>query len=428
MEKIFKFDNGLQLFYIRNNINKATGINISFSCGSRCDGNLSGLSHFVEHMFFTGTKEENKEQISQKYFDFIRVNAYTNTREICFTGEILTNELKDYLSQVKKMILTSTFTPKAVEEEKKVVIQEIVRDNDNYSEKSARHFSTLLYGEKYHSEGVLGNIQSVGSITSKDVKNYVKKYFVANNCKVYISSPLSFNKVKSLVKNNFANFLKENKSLKVLPYFTSSIQTGSRLQTIKENIDKNFLRIAFKLNWGYDAPLKKLATLSLLSNIMEDMTDGAINDLRLKNGLIYSASSYIVHNAHDSVLVFKTDLSSENIKQCIDVFSNYIKRLKANKISSEQLKKYKRIDKYYHEVEIEDLSDRMFYLKNMIEKSGKYIDEKTYYKEQVKITVEDLNNLIDELFNSNEFICSIYGNAKKTDIYSLEQINKKLFN
>jgi len=426
MEKFFEFDNGLQLFYIHNKINNATGINISFSCGSRCDKNIAGLSHFVEHMFFTGTKDENKEQISQKYFDFIRVNAYTNTREICFTGEILTTELKDYLSLVKTMILSSTFSPKAVEEEKKVVIQEIVRDNDKYDEKSARVFSALLYGEKYYEDGVLGNISSVEKITSKDVKNYVKTYFVANNCKVYISSPLSFSKIKSLVKNNFAIFLKENKSLNVLPYFSSTIQHGSKLQSIKENIDKNFLRLAFKLDWGYDANLKKLATLSLLSNIMDDMTDGAINDLRLKNGLVYSASTYIVHNEHDSVLVFKTDLSSENIKKCIDVFSEYLKKLKTNKISSEQLKKYKRIDKYYHETEIETLADRMQYLKN-IAKSGKYIDEKMYYKEAVKITKEDVNSLIDELFDSNEFICSIYGNAKKSDIYSLEQINKKLF-
>ena len=133
MSKYYKFDSGLIILYENNNINKSTSIEISFDCGSRCDGKLSGLSHFCEHMFFTGTKTENKAEISKQYFDFIKVNAYTNTKEIFFTGEIFTAELKNYLSMVAKMITESTFSKKAVEDEKKVVIQEIVKDNDKYS-------------------------------------------------------------------------------------------------------------------------------------------------------------------------------------------------------------------------------------------------------------------------------------------------------
>ena len=60
MAKYYQFDSGLVLLYEKNNINKETNINIDFDCGARCDGKLPGLSHFVEHMFFSGTDKLSK--------------------------------------------------------------------------------------------------------------------------------------------------------------------------------------------------------------------------------------------------------------------------------------------------------------------------------------------------------------------------------
>ena len=89
MEKVYKFNSGLILYYTNNKINNATSIEISFDCGSRCDGDIPGLSHFCEHMFFTGTDKMSKLEVSKRYFDFIKVNAYTSTDDIVFTGNIM---------------------------------------------------------------------------------------------------------------------------------------------------------------------------------------------------------------------------------------------------------------------------------------------------------------------------------------------------
>ena len=233
MYKIFEYDNGLKLYYAKNNINKSTAVEISFDCGSRCDGDLPGLSHFCEHMFFTGTKTESKAEISKQYFDFIKVNAYTNTKEIFFTGEIFTNELKDYLNMVAKMITQSTFNSKAVEDEKKVVIQEIVKDNDKFAKKSSQFFSYLLLEDEYYKNGVLGSTKSVNKITSKDVKAYIKKYFVNNNCRVYICSPLSFNTVKKMVATCLGDKLKRNEKLPYLSFDDHSTTNTCKAVTKK---------------------------------------------------------------------------------------------------------------------------------------------------------------------------------------------------
>ena len=210
MAKYYKFDSGLTLLYENNKINKSTSIDIIFDCGARCDDKLAGLSHFCEHMFFTGTDKLSKQEVTKRYFDFIKTNAYTSYTDIMFTGNVMTNRLQEYLMAVQDMVCNSTFTKQAIEEEKKIVIQEIVRDADQHARHAGRFRAYELYGLCYFNQGILGNKESVEQIKSKDVKNYVKKYFVKNNCTISICSPLSFNKVKSIVKKYFDNTMPSN--------------------------------------------------------------------------------------------------------------------------------------------------------------------------------------------------------------------------
>ena len=122
--KKVKLSKGGTLYYTKNTINTSTAVEIGFDCGSRCN-TIDGLAHFVEHMFFTGTKTMSKEDVAKRYFDFIDVNAYTSLQEIKFDGKIFTSELGNYLKTVAMMITESTFSQANVNKEIHVVCQEI---------------------------------------------------------------------------------------------------------------------------------------------------------------------------------------------------------------------------------------------------------------------------------------------------------------
>ena len=201
-----KLDNGAKLFYAKNKINKSTCVDVLFNCGSRCD-TIPGLAHFTEHMFFTGTKTLSKEEISKKYATFIRTNAYTNVREIAFTGTIFSNELGNYLSTVAMLITESTFNQQAVENERKIINQEITEYSDKFEEIAHTFNLYNLYQIAPYKEKVttVGSVKSIAKITSKDIKKFVKTYFVANNCEIYITSQQ--NAYKPLAtKPKFARF------------------------------------------------------------------------------------------------------------------------------------------------------------------------------------------------------------------------------
>lgn len=423
MAKFYQFDSGLILLYETNKINKATSIEISFDCGARCDGDLPGLSHFCEHMFFTGTNKLSKQQVTSRYYDFINVNAYTSNSEIVFTGNIVTHKLGNYLSVVQDIICNSTFKPKALQEEQKIVIQEIVQSSDNH----IRMAEELLYYDLYHLEhyknGVLGNKQSVSRITSKDVKNYVKKYFVKNNCTISICTPLSFKNVKKLIKNNFESLMPIN-NITPLPYMQNELIEGSSVKVYNKKIDKNFLSLVYKFKRrGPD--LKYRALLSVMCSILDDISEGLIKELRIDNSLIYSMGcDYMINNVNSYVEI-RTEISKENIKPCIDIIIDYVNNIRQNGFTSEQLSKELEKDEYYWQTKVPKPNDVQYRL-TRYRFYGKFISDKDVHKAIQDLTLDEINSQLKTLLQQAEIQIFVYGNATTKDVYTIKQIHQKL--
>ena len=422
MAKYYKFDSGLTLLYDSNKINNSTSIDITFDCGARCDGNLAGLSHFCEHMFFTGTDKLSKHDVTKRYFDFIKCNAFTNYSEVLFTGHIMTNRLGEYLSAVQDMICNSTFSKQAVEEEKKIVIQEITRDADKHGSQAGRLKAYELYGLEHFNKGILGSKESVSQITSKDVKNYVKKYFVKNNCVISICTPLSFAKVKKLIKNNFDNLMPSN-NLKSLPYMQNKLLFDEKVALYHKDIDKNFFGVTFMLNRrGPD--LKYRTLINMICNIIDDMSDGLTKKLRVDNSLIYSMDADYIINNQNSYIELATEICKENIKPCLDVIFDYIKELRQNGFSKEQFDKELKKNDYYWETLVitpercqNDLDRYRFY--------NHFVSNKDIYNQVKSLTLDELNQTMRELFDNAKIQVFVYGNATKSDVYTIKQVLKK---
>ena len=280
--------NGGKLYYVKNKINSSTAVDICFDCGSRCD-TIPGLAHFTEHMFFTGTETLNKEDIAKRYFDFINVNAATSTRYICFNGQVFTNEFESYLNTVAGMITESTFSEENVKKEIPVVQQEIARQKDKFKILSAWAVDYLTFGNPEFKNTTLGSQKSVASIQSKDVKEYVEKYFLANNLEVFVSSPYSLNKVKKLVIKKLVSRLPSNKDFKKLPYFYYNVENKNFYKVQKQDIDKCYIYINFAVDrnrWDFNFKRK----FGLVLDMLNDYSEGVLNALRLKKSLVYGAN------------------------------------------------------------------------------------------------------------------------------------------
>ena len=422
MAKYYKFDSGLTLLYEQNKINKSTNIEVSFDCGARCDEKLPGLSHFCEHMFFTGTKALTKQEVTKRYYDFINVNAYTTNTEIVFTGNIITSKLSQYLSTIADMICNSTFKQNAIDDEKKVVVQEIWQYADNPIRTAEKLFYYDIYGLEHLKNGVLGSVDTVNKIQPKDVKKYIKKYFVKNNCTISVVSPLAFNRVKQIVKKHFETIIPCN-NLAKLPYMENILTDNEKVSIYNADISKNYLSIVFKFKQkGPD--LKYRVIMGTICNIIDDISDGLTKELRLDNSLIYGMGSDYMINKNNSYLELRTEISSENIKPCIDIIMEYINNLKNKGFTKEHLLRELEKDEYYWQTKVNNPKNICNEL-NRYRFYGRFIADKQIHKEIKKLNLDEVNAKLNELLSGAKIHAFVYGNAKKNQMYTIKQIKKK---
>lgn len=426
MDKVYKFDSGLTLLYTKNNVSKSTAVNIQFDCGAREDGELHGLSHFCEHCFFTGTDKLTQQQVLKRYFDFICSNARTSFEDIKFVAEVTTSKFESYLSTVADMICNSTFTKTAIEQEKKVVLQEIVRSLDNNSQKATLFREYCVTGLPEYKFGVLGDAESVSKITNKDVKKYVKKYFVKNNCYVYVCSPLSFGQVKKLVKQQFERVLPVNPKLKPLPYDNQPIVMDNFVNVKSVNINKNYFY--YMLKWDESGTSLKYRTiLGVIIHLITDFSDGLTKMLRVDRGLVYNLDAEYCVNADSKqgYIIASSQISTENINKCIDAISDYINTIAETGFSAEQFNRELEKNEYYWQTRIDNPSSMANRLKRY-RMYGKFATEKEFYQMVRNLTLDEVNEVAKQVFCNSNISVIVYGDATRKDVYTIKQVQKKL--
>ncbi len=412
---------GGKLYYVKNTINESTAVDINFDCGSRYDW-IPGLAHFTEHMFFTGTKTLTREDIAKKYFDFIEVNAGTSIRYINFNGQVFTKEFADYLSTVAMMITESTFSEENVKKEIPVVQQEIARGKDKYKSISMWESDYLIFGNKEFKNTTLGSQKSVASITSEDVKEYVKKYFVANNLEVFVSSPYSLSKVKKLVIKNLESKLPVIENFKKDPYFYYNVKNNNFHKIQTKDIPKSYLYINFALNrnrWDFDFKRK----FGLVMDMLNDYSEGILNALRLKKSLVYGAGIQDSYYEKNGIVSFSTECDRENINEIIKTLAEYLNDLVKNGFTQEQLDKAKRLYEYGEatkEIRLKKLTGRLYQFKYY----GKILKIKDAKKAIKSATLEEVNTLFREVFENPTVSMFVYGNATKDEIMNKKDFNK----
>ena len=425
MDRIYKrykttfLPNGGRLVYCKNKTNKATYINLKFKCGAVKD-TIPGLAHFTEHMLFSGTDKLTKEDVSKKFFSVLECNAATSMYSIDFRGKILTGELATFLSNVFMLIDESTFTSSAIEKEKKVVFQEINRGLDNYSYLANSFNSYNLFQHNIYKYNILGTKKTIGSITSDDVKQFVKKYFVANNIECKVLSPLPLKKVKKIIIDSIESKLSVNNDLEDMYLLDCLPVKNSHFYEIKTtNIDKSYIYINFLLNkniFDFEYGFK----LAFIQFMLNNYALGILKDMRLKKSLVYSGGFYPMFGKEFGILYFYTTCEKENIDEVLKTTAEYIKNILKTGFSQEQFDEAKKKVRYdeelfhitnnYHNDNLEDL---LVY--------HQIVDDRKYIKQVQDMTIEECNEIFRDIFKDTKVSASIYTNANKDDIMSKKE-------
>ena len=242
-----------------------------------------GISHILEHMLFKGTQRFQTFMELNKNFDILNcsVNAATSKNITYVDMKLPYQNLEKGLELLEEMIFKSLFLEDELEKEKKVVIEEFNRVNDNMNTKLEILTTEFNFDKHRLSNLILGTKENVLNFTRKDILKFYRKYYVPTNCAISIVGNLNKNIITKLNKifSQKSNIKIEHQIMK---YENPNIDN----LLYKKNIGRqNYISISFPIFSILD--IRKYYLDILIDILGGNMTSRLWVALREENQLVY---------------------------------------------------------------------------------------------------------------------------------------------
>lgn len=417
--------NGLKLIYQKTTTNNNFALLPVFTTGSISETNdNSGITHFLEHMLGKETKTRSYEDISkimQKYFP--RYNATTSTHFMklnCVTSVQYADLGFEFFSDI---LHNSVFSEEKVEKEKKVIEQEIVRyDAENDSVAYELMEKTILK-YPFAQNGILGDRNNVLNTTGADLEKRFKELACKENLIFSFAGNMSLGKVKKLLKKHFSS-LPSRPENKITPE-TFKLSKEEKVALIKKESERCNVILVQNLDFNKNNNFESLS-LNILKQYLIRMTGSLWNKLREDKGLVYS---YYVGNSrynNVNILAYDFETSKENINECLDCYAKEIKEILEKGISKEDFETIKNnfvmqldslIDNPYNVA----LSNALTYIRDV-----KHLTIKEQKQILKALNLEDFNNFVKKLLNTNYLSLIVVGNVEQEELPTIDEV-KEMF-
>lgn len=336
---MINFDSGLRLVFVENSAVRSVAIGVFVGAGVvKETAEQAGISHFIEHMVFKGTQNRSSFDIVNE-IDSIgaQINAFTAKEYTCFhTVSIDTNAQKcaDVLSD---MYFNPKFDALELEKERRVVLEEINESQDTPDDLCMEKLMCTFFDGCALEKPILGNKETLSSMTSETLKAYHDKHYVPQNTVIAIAGNISEKDAVELVNKYFESKFENTKPYENIP--VNVRPNSSVMCKEKKTIEQAHIAMAFP-SYAYNDD--RAVAMQLMSIIFStEMSSRLFQSVREKHGLCYTIYGYPSAYETNGAFVIYTSTSPKNAQKAVEAIRDEIKLLLEKGVSDEELNKGK---------------------------------------------------------------------------------------
>ena len=308
----------------------------SMAVGGRCEPTeLSGISHFLEHMIFRGTAEYATSLDLERAFEAIggSVNASTDAETTCFHSRIH----PDYLDKGVALFASMLRRPKfnEIDTERRIILEE-AREDFNEDGVQVNHDNlmvSLLWPKHPLGESLIGSSETLQRIDRPTLDAYYRSWYLPQNLVICVCGPIVRDEFRSLVEDEFGDWL-SREPLPILPA-PSMVETRSESLWIQDSDSQIGLQLAFRLPGRQDG---RTLAVRLLRRILSS-GGGARLSLRLREelGLTYSVEANCSLMDETGYMAIDLSVAPENLLPAITELLKVLAELREQKIPADEL-------------------------------------------------------------------------------------------
>ena len=298
-----------------------------------------GISHFLEHMLFRRVPASEKQGSLQTEIE--GSGGYLNGatgKEITYYFAVVPKDFSDEaLNLLLDLFLKPDLNEKDFKEEKKVVIEEISRKNDNPADLLDDELYEVLYSGHPYGHPVLGDVETIKTMELDSLRRYHEVYYRPDNMVVSIVGNFA---PRAVLKKLKAEFNRLPKREKIFPA-TAKIKKGARKKTIEKNVNQLYFSLGFA---GPAVKNEDHLALDLLTFILgQGASSRLVERLKEKERLVNSVSSQFFTQRQSGLFSIYAQFLPENLERVEAVIWDELERLKQEPVGSSELEKAKRM-------------------------------------------------------------------------------------
>ena len=383
---------------------KSVSLGVWINTGSRLESaKESGVSHFIEHMLFKGTKNRSAKDIARD-IDSLggEINAFTNKECTCYYVHLLDEHINKGIDVLSDMILNSSFNSDDIDKERFVILEELKMYEDSLDDLSYDLLAENIYPNDGLGRNILGNRDTIKNLSREDILNHYNKYYLPNNAIISICGNFKFNEVVKVIEDKFENWEPKDvdilvKEAKFTPCF------------VAKNKDSEQVNIAISLKAIPEESEKEAYALAVVNNVFGGSTSSRLfQNIREDKGLVYSIySSQTLFRKCGELGIFAST-SEEYLKEVYDLIIKEIKEIKENYITEEELEQSKKQLKGNYILSLESINAKMLSHGESMLLNNKIKDEDEIIEHINSVNMEQVKAIINKVFNiENLGVCIV---------------------
>ncbi|HOQ06746.1 MAG TPA: pitrilysin family protein [Clostridiales bacterium] len=406
MHRKFKLKNGIRVVCERIPYVRSVSTGIWVRTGSRNENtDNNGISHFVEHMLFKGTRNRTAAQIAE-CIDNIggQINAFTGKECTCFYTRTLDEHIETALDVLSDMFFNSLFDNKDIALEKKVILEEINMYEDSPEDLVHDMLSETVWGGSSIGQPILGTKSSLENINRSMMLDYINERYTQSNTVIAIAGNYDEDSLETLLEKYFGS--REPRDGKGQEHQNAEFRPATSVK--EKDTEQVHVCIGFEgIRTGDDDIYPLLAISNLLGG---GMSSRLYQKIREEKGLVYSIYSYPTTYTDTGLFTIYAGMNPENLKIVASLIEEEIVNLKKHGMTRDELERTKEQMKGNYILGLESTGSRM----NSIGKSEVLLGY-IYTPDEIldkisSITMDDIDRMIVRIFGSGRKGVSVVGN------------------
>ena len=416
-------DNGLRVITSTMPHSRSVCLAIFVGAGSCYESEEeAGISHFAEHLFFKGTERRPTSKEITQDIEGVGgiINGGTDKEVTIFWCKVASPHFPIALDVLSDLLLNSRFDNKEIEQERRIISEEIKMNLDIPQQRISTLIDKLLWPEQPLGREVIGYKETVSSITRRQLLNHVACRYMPNNTVVSIAGNIQQEEAMAQIEPLFDKWAPREL---LTGYITNDKQTEARLCIEPKDIEQAHLCLAVH---GFSRSHPQRFTLDLLNAVLGGgMSSRLFMEIRESRGLAYDIHSYTEHFLDSGSFAIYAGVDPQKIETAVMAILEELSKIKQG-IATSELTRAKELSKGRLHLRFEDSQNVALWYGSQEILLQQILDIDDVISIVDSITVDSLKEVAKEILTDSGLNLAVIGPVKGDNLIKEKPLRQLL--